>query len=159
MSANRGKRSIAVNMRDPEGVEIIQKLAADADVLIHNMREKAVANKGLDYETLKKINPRLIYCHTRGFELGLVVVEVGLVLQLEAHRLEPVRRGVAQHHRVVLQLVPALHEDSVAFVRRFDQSDDLGVIRRRQLQVRHPDLNMAESQDPHQLRFRSKGGS
>lgn len=70
MSANRGKRSIAVNMRDPKGVEIIQKLAAQCDVVLHNMRYKAVEGKGLDYESLKAINPRLIYCHTRGFEKG-----------------------------------------------------------------------------------------
>ncbi|TDG11309.1 CoA transferase [Seongchinamella unica] len=70
MGANRGKRSIAVNMRDSAGVEVIQKLVADADVVIHNMRYKAVEGKGLDYETLKKINPRLIYCHSRGFENG-----------------------------------------------------------------------------------------
>ncbi len=70
MSANRGKRSIGVNMRDPEGLKIIQKLCAEADVVMHNMRYKAVEGKGLDYETLKKINPRLVYCHTRGFEKG-----------------------------------------------------------------------------------------
>ncbi len=70
MSANRGKRSIAVDMRNPEGVKIIQKLAEEADVVIHNMRYKAVEGKGLDYDSLKKINPRLIYCHTRGFENG-----------------------------------------------------------------------------------------
>lgn len=70
MGVNRGKSSIAINMRDPAGVEVIQKLVADADVVIHNMRYKAVEGKGLDYETLKKINPRLVYCHTRGFEDG-----------------------------------------------------------------------------------------
>ncbi|GAB3318163.1 CaiB/BaiF CoA transferase family protein [Haliea atlantica] len=70
MSANRGKRSIAVNMRDPEGIKLIQKLCAEADVVMHNMRYKAVEGKGLDYETLKEINPRLVYCHTRGFEKG-----------------------------------------------------------------------------------------
>lgn len=70
MSANRGKRSIAVNMRDPRGVDIIRKLAAESDVLIHNMRQKAVSSKGLDFETLHKENPRLIYCHTRGFDKG-----------------------------------------------------------------------------------------
>lgn len=70
MSANRGKRSIAVNMRDPDGIKLIQKLCAEADVVMHNMRYKAVEGKGLDYEALKQINPRLIYCHTRGFEKG-----------------------------------------------------------------------------------------
>lgn len=70
MSANRGKRSIAVDMRNPEGVKIIQDLAANADVVLHNMRYKAVEGKGLDYESLKELNPRLIYCHTRGFENG-----------------------------------------------------------------------------------------
>lgn len=70
MSANRGKRSIAVDMRSPEGVEIIKKLITKADVVIHNMRYNAVEDKGLDYESLKKLNPRLIYCHTRGHEKG-----------------------------------------------------------------------------------------
>ncbi|MEE4661880.1 MAG: CoA transferase [Halieaceae bacterium] len=70
MSANRGKRSIAINMRDPKGVALIQDLCRDADVVIHNMRYKAVEGKGLDYASLSKINPRLIYCHTRGFEKG-----------------------------------------------------------------------------------------
>jgi crotonobetainyl-CoA:carnitine CoA-transferase CaiB-like acyl-CoA transferase len=70
MSANRGKRSIAINMRDPEGVKLIQELCVNADVVMHNMRYKAVEGKGLDYETLKTLNPRLIYCHTRGFEKG-----------------------------------------------------------------------------------------
>ncbi|NIB38002.1 CoA transferase [Pseudomaricurvus alkylphenolicus] len=70
MCSNRGKRSIAVDMQTQEGVEIIQKLVEKADVLLHNMRYKAVEGKGLDYESLKKINPRLIYCHTRGFEKG-----------------------------------------------------------------------------------------
>lgn len=70
MSANRGKRSIAVDMRNPDGLDLIQKLALSCDVVVHNMRYKAVAGKGLDYETLKTLNPRLIYCHTRGFEKG-----------------------------------------------------------------------------------------
>ncbi len=70
MSANRGKRSIAINMRDPRGVEIIRKLCEEADVVMHNMRYKAVEGKGLDYASLKQVNPRLVYCHTRGFENG-----------------------------------------------------------------------------------------
>ncbi|MFT5033342.1 MAG: crotonobetainyl-CoA:carnitine CoA-transferase CaiB-like acyl-CoA transferase [Bacteroidia bacterium] len=70
MSANRGKRSIAVDMRNSEGVALIQKLALSCDVVVHNMRYKAVEGKGLDYDTLKALNPRLIYCHTRGFEKG-----------------------------------------------------------------------------------------
>ncbi|MFS1523144.1 CaiB/BaiF CoA transferase family protein [Microbulbifer sp. 2304DJ12-6] len=68
MSANRGKDSIAINMRDPQGVEIIKQLISKADVVIHNMRYKAVENKGLDYASLRETHPRLIYCHTRGFE-------------------------------------------------------------------------------------------
>ncbi|TXS95837.1 CoA transferase [Parahaliea maris] len=70
MSANRGKRSLAVDIRKPEGIRIVQQLAETADVVIHNMRYKAVEGRGLDYEALKEINPRLIYCHTRGFERG-----------------------------------------------------------------------------------------
>ncbi|WKD49036.1 CaiB/BaiF CoA transferase family protein [Microbulbifer spongiae] len=68
MSANRGKDSIAINMRDPQGVEIIKQLISKADVVIHNMRYKAVESKGLDYASLRESHPELIYCHTRGFE-------------------------------------------------------------------------------------------
>lgn len=68
--ANRGKRSIQLMLKHPKGMEALMKLIASADVVQHNMRYRAVEKMGLDYETLSKKFPRLIYCHTRGFEKG-----------------------------------------------------------------------------------------
>src|SRR4029077_8149484 len=68
--ANRGKKSITLNLKDPRSMEILLKLVAQADVVHHNMRYDAAQRLKIDYESLKKINPKLIYCHSRGFETG-----------------------------------------------------------------------------------------
>jgi crotonobetainyl-CoA:carnitine CoA-transferase CaiB-like acyl-CoA transferase len=68
MACNRGKRSISVNLKDPKGMEILHRLVETAEVVQHNMRYDAAVRLGVDYESLKKIRPDLIYCHTRGFE-------------------------------------------------------------------------------------------
>jgi crotonobetainyl-CoA:carnitine CoA-transferase CaiB-like acyl-CoA transferase len=68
--ANRGKRSIALNLKDPKAMEALLDLVKTADVVHHNMRYDAAQRLKIDYESLKKINPKLIYCHTRGFETG-----------------------------------------------------------------------------------------
>lgn len=65
--SNRNKRSITVNHAKPEGQEIIRALAIDADVLIENFKVGDLKRYGLDYESLKAINPRLIYCSVTGF--------------------------------------------------------------------------------------------
>ncbi len=65
--SNRNKRSITVNHSKPEGQEIIKALAKDADVLIENFKVGDLKRYGLDYESLKAINPRLIYCSVTGF--------------------------------------------------------------------------------------------
>ncbi len=67
---NRGKRSIALNLKDPRAMKILQQLVKKADVVQHNMRYEAAERLKIDYESLKAINPKLIYCHTRGFETG-----------------------------------------------------------------------------------------
>jgi len=69
--ANRGKKSITLNLKDPRSMEILLKLVAKADVVHHNMRYDAAERLKIDYESLKKINPKLIYCHSRGFETGV----------------------------------------------------------------------------------------
>ncbi len=66
-SCNRGKRSIALDFSTPEGAEIVRRLAATADVLIENFKLGGLKKYGLDYESLKKINPRLVYCSITGF--------------------------------------------------------------------------------------------
>jgi len=69
-TANRGKRSIALNLKKPEAMATLRDLVERADVVQHNMRYDAAERLAIDYESLKKINPRLVYCHTRGFEDG-----------------------------------------------------------------------------------------
>ena len=66
-SANRNKRSLALDLKSPDGVAIARKLIAEADVVIDNYRFGALARAGLDYETLSAENPRLVYCSISGF--------------------------------------------------------------------------------------------
>jgi crotonobetainyl-CoA:carnitine CoA-transferase CaiB-like acyl-CoA transferase len=65
--ANRGKKSITVNLSAPEGQRIVRELAAQSDVLLENYKFGDLARYGLGYDDLKKINPRLIYCSVTGF--------------------------------------------------------------------------------------------
>jgi crotonobetainyl-CoA:carnitine CoA-transferase CaiB-like acyl-CoA transferase len=67
LSANRNKRSITVDLVQPEGQRLVARLAAQADVLIENFKVDGLAQYGLDHETLKAANPRLIYCSITGF--------------------------------------------------------------------------------------------
>jgi crotonobetainyl-CoA:carnitine CoA-transferase CaiB-like acyl-CoA transferase len=66
-SANRSKRSIELDLNDPEDLQLAQELARRADVLVENFREGVLAKKGLGYEALSAANPRLVYCSVTGF--------------------------------------------------------------------------------------------
>jgi crotonobetainyl-CoA:carnitine CoA-transferase CaiB-like acyl-CoA transferase len=66
-SANRGKKSITVNISKPEGQKLVRELAKISDVLIENYKFGDLARYSLAYEDLKKVNPRLIYCSVTGF--------------------------------------------------------------------------------------------
>lgn len=65
--SNRNKRSVAVDISRPEGQEIVRRLAMDCDVLIENFKVGDLKRYGLDYDSLKALNPRLIYCSITGF--------------------------------------------------------------------------------------------
>ena len=67
LAANRGKHSVAVNIADPRGQAIVQALAAQADVLVENFKPGDLRRYGLDYESLRAVNPKLIYCSITGF--------------------------------------------------------------------------------------------
>lgn len=67
---NRNKRSIALDLKKPEGLGIARRLAASADIVIENFRPGAMAKLGLTYEQLSADNPRLIYCSEKGFLAG-----------------------------------------------------------------------------------------
>ncbi len=66
-STNRGKRSVALDFSKPDGAETLKKLIATADVLIENFKLGGLKKYGLDYDSLKAINPRLVYCSITGF--------------------------------------------------------------------------------------------
>jgi len=68
--ANRGKQSISLNLKDPRAMEILHRLVERADVVQHNMRYEAAVRLGVDYESLRQVNPQLVYCHTAGFDPG-----------------------------------------------------------------------------------------
>jgi formyl-CoA transferase len=63
----RGKRSIALNLKTPEGLEILYRMAAKADVVVENFRPDVKTRLKIDYDTLSKINPRIIYASISGF--------------------------------------------------------------------------------------------
>ncbi|WP_424626328.1 CaiB/BaiF CoA transferase family protein [Achromobacter marplatensis] len=67
LSANRNKRSVEADMATPEGAALIRELAAASDILVENFKVGGLAKYGLDYDSLKAINPRLIYCSVTGF--------------------------------------------------------------------------------------------
>ena len=67
MMMNRNKRGIALNLKAPEAVEVLRTLLSDADVLIENYRIDTMDNLGIGYDTLRQINPKLVYCAISGF--------------------------------------------------------------------------------------------
>ena len=66
-STNRGKKSVTADFRTPEGQATVRALLADADILIENFKTGGLAKYGLDFETLSRDFPRLIYCSITGF--------------------------------------------------------------------------------------------
>jgi crotonobetainyl-CoA:carnitine CoA-transferase CaiB-like acyl-CoA transferase len=66
-ATNRGKRGITCDFRTSEGQETVRRLVADADVVIENFKVGGLAKYGLDYASLAKVNPRLVYCSITGF--------------------------------------------------------------------------------------------
>jgi len=105
---NRNKRSFAVDLKTPEGMEAVLKLIATADVVSHNFKSQTMKAQGLDYETLKKLRspdlPELIYVDHRGFlpgpydhrtALDEVVQMMGGLAYMTGRRGDPVRAGTS----------------------------------------------------------------
>jgi crotonobetainyl-CoA:carnitine CoA-transferase CaiB-like acyl-CoA transferase len=67
LSVNRGKRSIAIELDKPEGQAVVRALAARSDIVLENFKVGTLKRFGLDYEGLKAINPKIIYCSVTGF--------------------------------------------------------------------------------------------
>ena len=69
MALNRQKKSLVIDLRKPQGVELVRGLVAKADILVENFRPGVMQRLGVDYDSLARINPRLIYCAVSGFGL------------------------------------------------------------------------------------------
>ncbi len=67
VSANRGKKSIAVDLKTPQGLALVKQIAASSDVFVQNFRPGAVERMGLGYDQAKVLNPEIVYCSISGF--------------------------------------------------------------------------------------------
>ena len=67
---NVNKKSLAVNLKSQRGLEIVKDMISKADIVAENMAPGTIERLGLDYESVKKINPRIIYCQIKGFARG-----------------------------------------------------------------------------------------
>jgi crotonobetainyl-CoA:carnitine CoA-transferase CaiB-like acyl-CoA transferase len=84
-AANRNKKSVTLDLAKPEGQALVRKLAARADVLVENFKVGGLKAYGLDYDSLKAINPRLIYCSITGFgQTGPYAPRAGYDLLVQA---------------------------------------------------------------------------
>lgn len=106
LSVNRNKRSVGLNFQSPAGVEILHKLAKDSDVLVENYLPGALKKYGMDYETVSKVNPGIIYASITGYgQTGpfsnragydvMVEAEFGLMHITGSRDGPPVKVGVA----------------------------------------------------------------
>jgi formyl-CoA transferase len=85
LACNRNKRSVTIDMATPEGQALIRQMAAQSDVLVENFKVGGLKKYGLDYESLKAINPRLIYCSITGFgQDGPYAQRAGYDLMIQA---------------------------------------------------------------------------
>jgi formyl-CoA transferase len=84
-ACNRNKRSITIDMAQPEGQALIRQMAAQSDILVENFKVGRLKAYGLDYESLKALNPRLIYCSVTGFgQDGPYAERAGYDLMIQA---------------------------------------------------------------------------
>jgi len=84
-ACNRNKRAITLDMAQPEGQALIRQMAAQSDVLVENFKVGGLKQYGLDYESLKAVNPRLIYCSVTGFgQDGPYAERAGYDLMIQA---------------------------------------------------------------------------
>ena len=84
-ACNRNKRAVTLDMAQPEGQALIRQLAAGSDILVENFKVGGLKRYGLDYESLKTLNPRLIYCSVTGFgQTGPYAERAGYDLMIQA---------------------------------------------------------------------------
>ena len=85
LAVNRNKRSVAIEMKTPEGRKLCEELAAWADVVVQNFRPGVTKRLGLDYENLKRFNPRLIYANISAYGMdGVLADKAGMDIAVQA---------------------------------------------------------------------------
>ncbi len=85
-SFNRSKRSLSVNLKEKEGVDLVLGLAAKADVMIESFRTGALDRMGLGYEAVRKVNPGIVYCSISGYgRTGPMADKPGYDLIIQAY--------------------------------------------------------------------------
>jgi crotonobetainyl-CoA:carnitine CoA-transferase CaiB-like acyl-CoA transferase len=131
LSVNRGKRSVALDLKDPEGLELALELCAHADVVIENFRPGGAARLGLDYDTVRRRRSDVVYCTISGFGRReprdrpgydfVVQAESGLMSITGEPAGNPMKVGVA-----VVDVLAGLNAATaiVAALRRRDRSGD-----------------------------------
>lgn len=67
LNLNASKKSVELDFKDPRGLDLLKRLVANSDVLVQNLRAGALAKAGLDWDTLRGLNPKLVYCEMTGF--------------------------------------------------------------------------------------------
>jgi crotonobetainyl-CoA:carnitine CoA-transferase CaiB-like acyl-CoA transferase len=94
MTFNRNKRSIAIDLKQKEGLDVAQRIVQGADVVVENFRPGVMDRLGLGYEALKQINPRIIYCASSGYgQTGPYVSRPGQDLLVQAMTGMPMLTG------------------------------------------------------------------
>jgi crotonobetainyl-CoA:carnitine CoA-transferase CaiB-like acyl-CoA transferase len=85
LCANRGKRSVAIDLASPEGAALVRELAQDADIVLENYKVGQLAKYGLDAASLQALNPRLIYCSITGYgQTGPLAQKAGYDFAIQA---------------------------------------------------------------------------
>jgi crotonobetainyl-CoA:carnitine CoA-transferase CaiB-like acyl-CoA transferase len=133
---NRNKKSLAVDLKSPEGIEIVKKLLATADAITENFRPGTMDKLGLGYEDLKKLRPEIVYCSLKGFlpgpyeqrtALDEVVQMMGGLAYMTGPEGRPLRAGASVNDIMggmfgAIAILAALHERKTTGRGQFVQS-------------------------------------
>jgi formyl-CoA transferase len=102
LGVNRGKLGVSLDLKKAQGLEVLLRLVATADVLVHNFRPSVPARLGMDYATLQQVNPRLIYCTLNGYgDSGPLKDNAGYDQVLQAMTGICAMQGAPEHPEIV----------------------------------------------------------
>ncbi len=151
-SANRNKKSVAVDIATPEGADIVRKIAAMSDVFIENFKVGGLAKYGLDHETLRAEFPHLIYCSITGFgQTGPYAPRAGYDFLIQAMGGlmsitgepdgQPMKAGVA-----VSDLMAGMYALSSILAALYKRDADAGTDAKVQRRGQHIDISLLDTQ-------------